>query len=495
MIAPTVEDVDAFRRAIALRMGLRFDDDGLALLEQLLAARMRATSAPAAADYLERRMPASAEISELSRSLSVVETYFLRNRDQFSALDAILRKRAQAGPKRLRVLSAGCSSGEEPYSIAIMIRETIPDAAQWDIGITAFDINPDGLDRARAGRYRAWSLRETPPEIQRRYYTVKGDEFTLDHSIRSMVRFEQRNIVEPDPGFWRPGQFDIIFCRNILMYFTPQAMREAVERMAGSLAPGGYFFMGHAENLRGVSAGFHLCHTHGTFYYQKRGDGRTEDGEVRESIASQSVSEPLPADVSWFEAIAEASARIRSLADAPPENAVKPPAQPDTPRADMAKAMDLWQRERFGEAQEALSGRANVDPDSLLLRAMLLVSKADSKGALSVCEDLLRLDELNAAAHYVKALCQEHMGNLREAVEHDQTAAYLDPQFAMPHLHLGLIARRGGDNATALRELSTASGLFAREDASRIVLFGGGFGREQLMALCRAEIRAAERAS
>ncbi len=135
------------------------------------------------------------------------------------------------------------------------------------------------------------------------------------------------------------------------------------------------------------------------------------------------------------------------------------------------------------------------DADSLLLRAMLQVSKADSKAALETCERLLALDELNAGAHYVKALCQEHLGRIKEAVEHDQRAAYLDPEFAMPHLHLGLLARRSGDRQAAARELSAAAGLFAREDGSRVVLFGGGFGREQLIALCQAELKAVEAGS
>jgi chemotaxis protein methyltransferase CheR len=103
---------------------------------------------------------------------------------------------------------------------------------------------------------------------------------------------------------------------------------------------------------------------------------------------------------------------------------------------------------------------------------------------------LLTVDELNAGAHYLMALCQEHAGDRAAAEEHDRAAVYLDPFFAMPHLHLGLLAKRSNDTEAAQRELSHALTLLAREDASRILLFGGGFTREALTAFCRAELRA-----
>ncbi|CAG0930886.1 partial putative biofilm formation methyltransferase WspC, partial [Planctomycetaceae bacterium] len=437
--------LEFFRRAIAARMGLRVEDDGLPQLEQALAVRLRASGARSVEEYLERRFSVASELSELSRSLSVGETYFMRNRDQFNAFEALLRARIESGARHLRVLSAGCSSGEEPYSIAILLKETIADLSNWNVSILAFDLNPDCIERARAGRYRSWSLRETPPDFQRRYFSRQGDEFLLDPSIRDMVRIEARNMVDADPAFWRLESFDVVFCRNILMYFTPQAAREAVERIAQSMSPGAYLFMGHAENLRGISGGFHLCHTHGTFYYQKRAElsGRAPEISLPQSAVPQPAA-PLPLDVSWFEAIAEASARIRSIASAGNE-ADAARAATDVPRVGdrLEQAMDLWKRERFHEASAVLAKPTSSnrdDPDSLLLQAMLLVSRADSKNALSVCERLLEIDEFNAGAHYVKALCQEHIGNFSEAVEHDQTAVYLDPAFAMPHLHLGHLA-------------------------------------------------------
>ena len=132
------------------------------------------------------------------------------------------------------------------------------------------------------------------------------------------------------------------------------------------------------------------------------------------------------------------------------------------------------------------------DPDALLLQAVGLTHGGDLAVAERVCRELLELDEMSAGAHYLMALCREDAGDPRGAAEHDQLAVYLDPGFAMPRLHLGLLARRKGDLAGARRELGEALALLQREEASRLLLYGGGFNREVLLALCRAEILACE---
>jgi chemotaxis protein methyltransferase CheR len=119
---------------------------------------------------------------------------------------------------------------------------------------------------------------------------------------------------------------------------------------------------------------------------------------------------------------------------------------------------------------------------------VLLTHGGDLSAAQTVCREVLAIDEMNAGAHYSLALCREGVGDRAGAIDHDQTAAYLDPAFALPRLHLGLLARKSGDRAAARRDLSEALMLLEREDASRLLLFGGGFSRDALIALCRAEL-------
>jgi chemotaxis protein methyltransferase CheR len=161
-------------------------------------------------------------------------------------------------------------------------------------------------------------------------------------------------------------------------------------------------------------------------------------------------------------------------------------------RWDPGVVIELLRRERFSEAMELLQDlppESSMDPDALLLRAVILTNSGDLAHAEKACRELLESNELNSGAHYLMALCREHAGDLPGALDHDQTAAYLDPGFAMPHLHLGLLAKRRGNLETARKELGQALILLTHEDVSRILLFGGGFSREALVELSRVELR------
>src|SRR6185503_12342478 len=155
-------------------------------------------------------------------------------------------------------------------------------------------------------------------------------------------------------------------------------------------------------------------------------------------------------------------------------------------RPDLAPVIESLQRERFSEALglwHALPSGAVTDPEALLLRAALLTHSGQLDVAERMCAELLELDELNAGAHYLLALCREGAGDRAAAIDHDQVAVYLDPAFAMPRLHMGLLARRAGQRELARRELGLALPLLQREDAARLLLFGGGFNRDTLAAL------------
>jgi chemotaxis protein methyltransferase CheR len=277
------------------------------------------------------------------------------------------------------------------------------------------------------------------------------------------------------------------------MYFEPEVAQTVVMRIARSMLPGGYLFLGHAETLRNLSHDFHLEHTHATFYYRRR-TGQEDRARGREEAALQPVP-PLSAIVeraqTWVEAIRSSSDRILELTRPPMEPPA--PAGPRQEKAgwDLRGSLELLQKDQFGDAWESvqtLPPESARDPEVLLLRAVLLTHSGQLEGAEAMCHQLLEIDEFNSGAHYLLALCREGVGDRRAAVEQDQIAVYLDPSFAMPRLHLGLIARRAGDAGTARREFGDALLLLQREDTSRLVLFGGGFGREALIALCRAEI-------
>lgn len=483
-------DLEEFRSAIAQTIGLQFDDAKLGFLGEVLQRRLDRLGRPCGAYIAGLQHEAgSGEIAALARELTVGETYFFRNIEQFRALAEVALPACMAQhkvPRTLRLLSAGCASGEEAYSLAIVAREVVADPS-WQVEIRAVDLNPAVLERAARGRYTAWALRETPPDVRRRWFTAHGTELLIDRSLRADVTFQAANLASDDPQLWQPACYDVIFCRNVLMYFAPGKARGVIQRIARSLVPGGFLFLGHAETLRGISDEFHLRHTHGTFYYERKG-GPGGDRVPDIGLPRPQVTE-VPASAgndAWFRAISRATERIAALL--PSREPADRAAQPASPAWDPAPALELLRRERFAEALDHLRAgppAAERDPDVLLLEAALLLHGQQFAAAEDACSRLLQIDELNAGAHYVLGLCREQLRDTEGAGEHYRVAAYLDPQFAMPRLHLGLLARRAGERDAARREFAQALFLLKREDASRLLLFGGGFNREALMAVCQ----------
>jgi len=496
-----------FRGWIAQRLGLHFDDAKLEFLAEVLDRRADKQGL-ARRPYLDRLEGAdlNGELQALALELTVPETYFFRHIDQIHAFADVALPEAQIARgsiRKLNLLSAGCASGEEPYSLAMMVRERGADRG-WSVDIRGFDLNPAMLARAARGRYSIWALRETPPTSQRRWFRSAGKEFELDEAIRAAVTFQEVNLAQENAELWAPARYDVIFCRNVLMYFTPDGAQALVARLTRSLAPGGHLFLGHAETLRGLSNDYHLRHTHDTFYYQLRSAQRGQKGAPQDDLAERFVVGPAASAQNlswtkpWLETIQNASDRIQALTERPTAESVlrgrSALGGAAKTSVQLPVVLELLKNERFSDALDLLArlpAESAQDADVLLLRAALLTHSGQLSAAENVSVQLLERDELNTGAHYLLALCRESAGDRQGALDHDRSAIYLDSGFAMPRLHLGLMAKRAGDWEGARNELRQALLLLKREDASRLLLFGGGFGREALIALCDAELKSA----
>ena len=200
-----VSCVDRFRIDVARCLGLQFDETKSGYLAEVLGQRLAATR-QTQDDYLDRLEQDTPrdEIRALAQELTVSETYFFRNGDQFRAFSDIAlpeRMRAQAARRGLAILSAGCASGEEAYSMAILVNDAAD--RSWDVSILGVDVNPAILEKARRARFSGWALRETPADIERRWFQPEGRDFVLDAATRGLVRFEELNLIEDDSRFWQ----------------------------------------------------------------------------------------------------------------------------------------------------------------------------------------------------------------------------------------------------------------------------------------------------
>jgi chemotaxis protein methyltransferase CheR len=505
------ESLERFRGLVAERLGLEFPDDKVDGLAEVLLLRVQATSAPGAEPYLHRLAdPAAlqAELRHIAGHLTVNETYFFRNPNQFRALVEVVlpdRLGLRDRSRGLQVLCAGCASGEEPYTVAMLLRDHHALGAHLSPpSILGIDVNQQVLEKARRGRYSEWSLRATSAVARQRWFHREGNEQVLDPGIRAMVTFQAGSLTE-EAEWGAPASLDVVFCRNVFIYFSAEAIRATIERFARALQPGGYLFLGDAESLRGISTAFELCHTHETFYYRKRATGSPRRSAPAPAVAAPDlwkVNEPTPAPAPpapdpsepapWQQAIEQASRRVASLAGARPRDSGAAPAGT---RWDLAPVRRLLESDRQAEALAALAAlppQAANDPEVKLMQATLLTNGGDLGRAQQRCRELLAIDEFNAGAHYLLAIGCEQRGALGEAREHDRIAAYLDPAFAMPRLHLGRLARRAGDLARARQELARALELLEFEEPARLVLFAGGFSRDGLRQICRNELAACE---
>lgn len=505
-MAPGIDSqqVGLFRAAIARRFGLNFDLSKDAFLGEVLRRRSEHCSL-SPTEYLQQLTAEATpkDLRSLCEELTVSETYFFRNADQLRAFSELVvpeRMRSRVNGVPLRVLSAGCASGEEPYSLAILLREGGYCALESsDTQVLGVDINPQMIRKARVGRYTPWALRETSDQLKAKWFVADGRDLLVHVAIRASVTFEECNLSDETASIWKQNAYDIIFCRNVIMYFTLESACSVVERLTRSLAPGGFLFLGHAETLRGLSQDYHLRHTHGTFYYQRKDSiqGTRRDIPAASSTAptqplDSTVLELLTSGETWMDTIRKAADRIQALttpSQASPEDKGKHPAA----SWDLALPFELLRKERYLEAIEvirSLPPESRRNADVLLLTATLLTHGGRLDTARDVCNQLLELDSLNAGAHYLLALCAESEGSRQIATNHDQAAIYLDASFAMPRLHLGLMARRAKDYVTARRELTISLNLLQSEDSMRLLLFAGGFSRETLVALCRTELSA-----
>jgi len=459
-------DVERFRELVAERLGLslvRTDPD-------LLAAALngRATAHHTTPRQYLRQLAIGAtrqELAALAEALTITETYFFRHAEQLSAVAEVVlpqRIRARAAEQRLRVLSLGCASGEEPYTLAMLALTAVP-VPPWDVSVLGVDANPAALRKAAEARYSTWSLREVPAATQQRWFRQRGREVQVDDRVRRVVRFIEHNLTDEQHTIWHVDQYDVVFCRNVLMYLTPQVARSVVARTTKALAPGGYLFLGHTDTLGGAPTGLDVRHTHNAFYYQ------------RTTTPQHHTPPPVP----------------------PPSRLTAEPA-PEPATAGHSTAHRLADRllreERFTEALaviEALPAYPASDRDIALLHAVLLAQSGQTDRAMASCRRRLAVEGLDADAHYLLAMCHESDGDEASAERHHRFAAYLDPDFAMPRLRLGQLARRRGDHRTADAEFEWALGALRHERDDRVRYFGGGFGRHALIALCRTELQAA----
>lgn len=346
-----------------------------------------------------------AQVDALAAHLTIGETYFFREPAAFASLAAqvlpALAQTHRGRAKRLRIWSAGCCTGEEPYSIAIALRRAIPDVDDWQITILATDINPRFLHKAAAGVYGDWSFRGVPPEVRSAWFRRKpGGQSEILPVIRNMVTFDCLNLIEDSyPSLANDtNAMDLIVCRNVLMYFSREKIRKVAAKFHRSLVAGGGLLVSATEAGRELFVEFEPDAIPGIALYRKRS--------------------PAP----------------------PPAIIAAPPAPVPAPSPGPAV-------------------RPVAVPQDHAAEARRLANEGMLSDALAACERALAEDRLVAAHHYLRGAILQEQSAFDEAAAAFRRALYLDPDFAIAHFTLAHLFQRQGRARDAARCFANARSL------------------------------------
>ncbi len=282
-VAPAVlmtdEEFILIRDLICATCGIFFPESMKFLVERRLQPRLGVHGLTSFRDYyrlVKYGREREQEFDEIVERVTTNETYFFRELYQLRAFTDEVLPRLRGGltaHERLRIWSAGCSTGEEPYTLAMLLRDA-PAAQGLTFDIFANDISRKVLRTARAGIYTRSSFRETPEAYQRRYFTADGRTFRLCDEIRALVTFGHLNLMDGD-GLALLSNVDAIFCRNVMIYFDPASRRRLLQVFYRKLRPGGFLLLGHAESLINESTDFELVNLKNDMVYCKPRERRT----------------------------------------------------------------------------------------------------------------------------------------------------------------------------------------------------------------------------
>lgn len=431
MPSQSSEEYQILFNLVEMRTGLSLEqrrrEDVMVVLADLSESKL---STPQLVQILHQQPITHPWWQEIINVITVGETYFFRNEDQFRMLrenilpEMIAQKRTQ-GIKQLRLWSAGCATGEEPYSLAILLRELIPDIDQWNIHLLATDLNTHSLNYARQGVYRARSFRsETPADLRDRWFRAEpGGGHKLDAAARQLVTFAPLNLISDEyPSFFNGTTLmDMIVCRNVTIYFDAETTRGIVNRFHKSLSAGAWLMVGHSEPMTQTYREFTPRNFPNAIFYQK----------AEEVVPDWSLPPAVPSPLQPALQVASQNdvlARLKASTAA-----VKPAVftLPGT-AAKPVKAAALTPEGAWAQARTA----ANVGQWDVALAALGVAEQADV---------------LQPQVHYLRSLIELQQDDIDGAFLSLRRAIYCDPSFAIAHYTLGDLYEKIGDQKSAQR--------------------------------------------
>ncbi len=449
---------------VGARTGLHFEKERMNDLENRIKS--------AAADYgfkdveecikwLVTSPLTKQEIEILASHLTVGETYFFREIRSFEILErdifpTLIRSRI-GNEKQMRIWSAGCATGEEPYSIAMLLKKMIPDQKDWSITILATDINPHFLQKARDGFYREWSFRDSPGWI-RKYFEKTKEGYGILPEIKDMVTFSYHNLAEDSyPTLLNnTNAMDIILCRNVLMYFSHERTKQVVRAFYQCLVDNGWLVVSPVEASDVLFSQYATVNFKDAIFYRKD----ISKSREKEEFIPDEIRYPVHEET-WIAPVALV-----------PEQPLAAPGKKTGPvtkerkitgqETAYNKAILLYGQGKYKQVIELLEGLPAPDTKTMVLLAKAFANSGKSARALEWCEKALVIDKLNSSSNYLHAMILQERGQVEEVVKSLKRALYLDQDFILVHFALGNLGRQLGKTRESNRHFENALLLLKR---------------------------------
>lgn len=405
---------------------------------------------------LQDQHAGDAEFDALVSELTIGETYYFRHQELFDGLrdvilpDLIERKKQV---RRLRIWSAGCATGPETYSLAILLKRELAHLTDgWELSVLGTDINRDFLARANEGKYEDWAFRSCPEDLKQNCFTPLGKSWVIKPKYRECVSFQYHNLVKhPFPSLIHNlAAFDLILCRNVMIYFSTEVIRKLLGQFEQCLVEGGWFLVGHAEPNVDLFRSFRTVNVPGATLYQK-----TSEEAIRTDHFPVVAPAPV-ADETW------------GFTAAP------------IPEAEVA----LERTESHAPWFEQVAEKKPVQPVAAeLSNIRLLADQGECEQALRCSRALLEKEKLNPVVHFYHALVLEQMGHHADTERSLRQTIYLDRNFVLAHYYLGLCLQRKRDSLGAIRSFQNVRHFLSQTDPSETFPHGDGITAGDLKEL------------
>jgi chemotaxis protein methyltransferase CheR len=470
------EEFHLFRDYIHQHSGIYLNEDKLDSLRISLLARASLLDLQDYGSYYQILVSNEREFAELMNLVTINETSFFRFPQQFDAfrnrvVPEIVSRSKEDAPA-IRVWSAGCSTGEEPYSIAIAADEALTQMGRYArVHVVGTDVSQKALSTARRAAYNEKKMANVPSRVIDKYFDVAGESCRVGARIRDMVEFRYHNLAQEPYPMSVLGTWDVIFCRNVTIYFKAESTKRVVSNFFRVLADGGYLFIGHSETLQLLSDDFTPVELDGVFLYKKLADTSKRTFGF---LGSMPKIEPK-----------HTSKLVVGRDGASVTERIEPLAEPQ----------GGWEIEPAGD--EGFSEELDedlVNATAHLRRGFIYADDGRYDDALAECRRAIELDSLLAPAHYVLGIIDQQRGEEREAIAEFKRTVYIDSGFALAHFQLAQLLKVAGDASGARREFGAALEAIRRNPEGDWTEFLGGFDKGLLAQTCERGLKDLQKA-